>query len=171
MQASWLLVFLRRNPISESGGVCGLQAWLGNHPVCMNLNEATCTTLLTTEAPVKIISWVVFWFLFCFWFTKCFSFRFTDLLFSRGLLDMLSKGVINNSGGLDQDDGVVWKWAAPVIDFIGGDEAAHFCPYCSLQKRRELISLSPENCIHPALEGYNKKAEVNMIFFFWCSTA
>lgn len=53
-----------------------------------------------------------------------------------------------------------------MIDFIGGDEAAHFCPYCSLQKRRELISLSPENCIHPALEGCNKKAEVNMIFFF-----
>lgn len=75
----------------------------------MNLNEATCNTLLTTEAPVKIISWVVFWFLFCFCFTKCFSFRFTDLLFSRGLLDMLSKGVINNSGGLDQDGGVVWK--------------------------------------------------------------
>lgn len=55
--------------------------------------------------------------------------------------------------------------AAPVIKVYWWRSSSHFWPYFGLQ-RKELINLSPENCIHSALEteGSNKQAEVSMIF-------
>lgn len=90
----------------------------------MNLNVATYITLFRTKAPAKIFSWAGFgfmgligWsvFLFCLVLVL---FLFFINVFLSGLLTCFSqdvfltcpsKAVMDNSGGLDQDDAVVWK--------------------------------------------------------------
>lgn len=54
--------------------------------------------------------------------------------------------------------------AAPVIVYWCKSNSS--CLAICLQRRRKLISLSPENAIDPALEpeGSNKQAEGNVIF-------